>query len=71
MEKPNLPKVGAIKPLSFFKEVKTELYKVVWPTKKEAIRLTSIVIGVSVGVGLFIGLLDFIFTNLMTLIIKQ
>lgn len=71
MEKPNLPKIGAFKPLSFLKEVKIELSKVVWPTKKETIKLTTIVIVVSIVVGFFIGLLDFLFTNLITLIIKK
>lgn len=64
-------KIGAFSPLSFFKEVKIELSKVIWPTKQEAIKLTSIVIGVSLFVGLFITLLDFLFTNLMTLLIKK
>jgi len=65
------PKIETLRPLLFLKEVKTELSKVVWPTKKETIKLTVIVIGVSVFVGLFIGLLDFLFTNIMTIIIKK
>jgi len=65
------PKIGGTSSLLFLKEVKTELSKVVWPTKKETIKLTTIVILVSLVVGLFIGLLDFLFTNLMALIIKK
>ena len=64
-------KLGAFSPLSFLKEVKLELSKVVWPTKKEAVKLTAIVIGVSLMVGLFIGALDFLFTNIMTVIIRK
>lgn len=65
------PKIGALRPLSFLKEVKTELSKVVWPTKKETIKLTAIVIITSIVVGLFIGFWDFLFTNLIALIIKK
>lgn len=34
-----------------------------WPTREEAIRLTAIVIGISAGLSLFLGLFDFIFTD--------
>lgn len=68
---PNLPKVGGVKPLIFLKEVKTELGKVVWPTRQETIRLTSIVILISVLVGLYIGGLDILFTKLTEFIIKK
>jgi len=57
-------------PVKFLKEVKTELGKVVWPSKKEATRLTAIVIGVSVIVGIFIGSLDFLLTKIMEIIVK-
>jgi len=51
--------------ITFLKEVKTELKKVNWPTKKETIRYTLIVIGVSIIVAIFLGGIDFIFTNLL------
>ncbi len=60
----------ATTPVNFFKEVKDELKKVVWPTKSEVIRLTSIVIIVSLGVGLFLGGADYIFTTLLALFVK-
>jgi preprotein translocase subunit SecE len=60
----------ATTPVNFFKEVKDELKKVVWPTRAEVVRLTSIVILVSVGVGVFLGLMDYVFTNLLGVIIK-
>lgn len=61
----------ATKPVQFIKEAQTELKKVVWPTKQEAIRLTLIVIAVSLIVGIFIGALDFIFTKLMAVFIRR
>jgi len=57
-------------PLKFLKEVKLELEKVVWPTKKEAVKLTAIVVGVSVAVGLFVGALDFLLTKMMEIVIR-
>ena len=57
------------KPTVFIKEVKTELTKVNWPTKNQAVRLTLIVIGVSVAVGIFIGILDYLLTKVMALIL--
>ena len=57
-------------PIIFLKEVRGEMSNVSWPSKKEAFRLTGIVVGVSLIVALFIGILDFIFTNLMTVVLK-
>ncbi len=57
-------------PLSFLFETQEELKKVVWPKRQEVIRLTGVVIGVSLIVGAFIGGLDFVFTKLLSLLIK-
>ena len=54
---------------SFLKEVKSELGKVTWLSRQQTIRLTLIVIAVSLVVAFFIGSLDFIFTKIMGLII--
>jgi len=35
-----------------------ELKKVSWPSRKETIRLTAIVVGVSLIIGLYIGIID-------------
>jgi len=57
-------------PITFLKEVRAEMSNVSWPSKKETFRLTGIVVGISLIVALFIGILDFIFANLMTLVLK-
>jgi preprotein translocase subunit SecE len=49
---------------------KEELKKVTWPTKRETMKYTFIVIGMSVAVGLFLGALDYGFTRGLALIIK-
>jgi len=60
----------ATTPVTFLKEVRDELNKVVWPSRDEVIRLTVVVIVVSLIVGFYLGTLDYIFTKLITLIIK-
>ncbi len=47
---------------TFLKEVKMEIKKVNWPTKKETLRYTLIVIIVSIMVAVVLGSLDYIFT---------
>lgn len=56
-------------PVSFLKEVKEELDKVVWPTRDQTIRYTILVITVAVGTGLFLGGLDYVLTYLTNLLI--
>ena len=53
----------------FYRETIAELKKVSWPTRSEAIQLTRVVLIVIVTVGLFLGLLDFLFSRLFGLII--
>ncbi len=49
----------------FFKESWTETKKIDWPTKRETINYTLIVIGISLSVAAFLAILDFIFTKLL------
>jgi preprotein translocase subunit SecE len=49
----------------FFKESWIELKHVNWPTRQEAIRLTSIVIGMSIGLAVFLGVFDYIFSSIL------
>jgi preprotein translocase subunit SecE len=55
----------------YVKESIIELKKVSWPTKKETYRYTLLVIGLSLLIASFLGVLDFIFNlGLQTLITK-
>lgn len=54
---------------NFFAESRQELRHVNWPTRREAARLTSIVIGISLGLALFLGFFDYLFTNAIKLFI--
>lgn len=49
----------------FLAEVWDELRKSQWPTRQEAIRLTLIVVALSVAVGIVLALLDFLFSLLV------
>jgi preprotein translocase subunit SecE len=61
----------ATTPVNFFKEVRDELKKVVWPSREEVIRLTSVVIIVSLGIGLFLGGIDLLLTKIVQLIVAR
>ncbi|MCD6500825.1 preprotein translocase subunit SecE [bacterium] len=50
---------------TFFKEVWQEAKKIDWPTRQETFRYTLIVIGISVAVAAFLGILDFIFLKIL------
>ncbi|MFQ6049914.1 MAG: preprotein translocase subunit SecE [Candidatus Paceibacterales bacterium] len=50
---------------TFLREVKSEIKKVNWPTQKETIRYTLIVIGASTVVAIFLGGIDYILTTLL------
>ncbi|MCF8083590.1 MAG: preprotein translocase subunit SecE [Deltaproteobacteria bacterium] len=43
----------------FLREAKTELRKVKWPTRKELLASTAVVIVLTLFVALFLGLVDF------------
>lgn len=62
----NLPtRFPTTNPFTFLRQVRTELTKVDWPGRRETVRLTVLVVVASVGVGLYIGGLDYLFTLLL------
>ncbi|RJR15399.1 preprotein translocase subunit SecE [Candidatus Microgenomates bacterium] len=61
--------MATLAPTAFLQQVRQEMAKVVWPTRDEAVKLTVVVIAVSVGIGLFIGALDIVFIKLNQLLI--
>jgi preprotein translocase subunit SecE len=48
-----------------FREVRAEMKKVVWPTREETARLTSVVVAVSAVASVILALFDFVFTFLL------
>jgi len=55
---------GRGNPLDFIRDVRSELRKVAWPSQRETINLTAVVIALSAAVGLFLGGVDFLFQEL-------
>ncbi len=51
--------------VTFLKEVRLETKKVNWPSRKETIKYTLIIVGVSLAVAAFLGGLDFLFTTII------
>ncbi len=49
--------------IQYAKETQVELKHVSWPTRKQAVIFTVIVILVSVGVSLFLGFADYLLKN--------
>jgi preprotein translocase subunit SecE len=57
--------------VTFIQEAKEELLKVNWPSKKQTINYTLLVVAVSLAVAGFLGGLDWIFSYVLkTFIIK-
>lgn len=54
----------------FYWETIAELKKVSWPTRKEAISLTKVVLIVILVMGAFLGILDYLFSQLFGLILS-
>lgn len=50
---------------TFFKEVRLEIKKVNWPTRKETARYTLIVIAATVTIAIFLGAVDFVVNVLL------
>lgn len=60
--------VGSVK--TFFGEVKTELLKCSWPTRKELFGQSLVVVISVIILGAFVGLCDVVNMNLLSFIIR-
>ncbi|MDD5723577.1 MAG: preprotein translocase subunit SecE [Syntrophales bacterium] len=54
----------------FLKEARSELKKVTWPTPKEALAATSVVIVVVIIVSMFLGIVDLGLTRIVRLVLS-
>jgi preprotein translocase subunit SecE len=54
----------------YFKEVRSEMSKVVWPTRQQAVNLTIIVLIVMIIMALFLGVLDVLFGEMIQFLIN-
>ncbi len=52
-------------------EVYSELSKVTWPPRQDAVRLSLLVLAIAAAMGVFLGLWDFAFSQLAELILLR
>ena len=57
--------------LDFLRTTRVELQKVVWPTRQQTLKLTLIVIIVTVSVGFFVGGIDLALTKLLEVVLSN
>ncbi|MBI5126840.1 preprotein translocase subunit SecE [Candidatus Roizmanbacteria bacterium] len=55
---------------NFATDVVDELKKVSWPTRKQTTRLTMVVLGVSLIIGLYVGIIDILLAKGLEFITK-
>ena len=57
-------------PISYLRDTWAELKLVRWPGRPATIKLTAIVIVISVLVGAYVGGLDYLFTNILKQVVN-
>ena len=57
--------------VKWFKDLRIEFKKVVWPTKQTVINNTAVVLAVVAGSAIIVGALDFGFLHLLSFIYQQ
>lgn len=55
--------------LNYIKEVRGELKHVSWPTRTQIIAYSAVVVVISLAVAVYLGLLDYVFSEVIKLII--
>ncbi len=57
--------------IQFLREVRSEMSKVTWPNRNQTVKMTIIVLIVSVVVGILIGGLDLLLTRFFGVLIQR
>ncbi|WP_035185935.1 preprotein translocase subunit SecE [Alteribacter aurantiacus] len=60
----------AKKPVKFLKEVSTEMKRVTWPTRKELVRYTGVVIATVAFIAVFFAIIDTGISELIRMILN-
>ena len=60
-----------MKVVDFLKEVRVELAKVIWPSPNQTVKLTIIVIVITLSVGFFVGGIDYLLTILLDQVLAR
>jgi len=59
-----------MKLIEYFKETRVEMSHVTWPSRRQTVAYSGLVIGISLVVAALLGFFDYVFSHLLTLIIK-
>jgi len=54
---------------AYLKSATSELKKVTWPTKKQTINYSIVVIAMSIGLAIFLGLFDYLLNLVLTAVL--
>ncbi len=57
--------------LNYFKESFNELKKVVWPTRKQTIEITIVVIVISIIIGAYLGGVDYLLSKSFNFLLEK
>ncbi|MBP7876123.1 preprotein translocase subunit SecE [Candidatus Woesebacteria bacterium] len=55
-----------VSPFAYLKEVRSELTKVSWPSRATTLNMTLLVVAVSAFLGVYLGVIDYVFRELVT-----
>lgn len=61
----------AVTPRSFIAQLRNELKKVTWPTRRQAAQLTGTVFAISLIVALYVGIIDFFMAKILELLAQS
>jgi preprotein translocase subunit SecE len=56
--------------VSLFRDLKSEIRKVSWPTTRQAANMTAVIVALSAALGVFLGAVDFSFQELFRLLLQ-
>jgi preprotein translocase subunit SecE len=60
----------SVNPVKFVSEARAELSKVIWPSRAETVKLTGLVIAITIAVGIYIGGIDYILSQVLKLLVE-
>lgn len=55
--------------INYLKDVRAEMHHVSWPTRRTTIAYTVAVLGVSIATAVYLGLLDYVFSLIITRVV--
>jgi preprotein translocase subunit SecE len=56
--------------IGLFRELKNEVKKVHWPTPRQVVNMTGVIVALSAALGAFLGLIDFTFQELFRVLLQ-